>query len=156
MDTTRSATTVNGKPGILLVEDNPADVRLTVEALRDANAHSRMDIVRDGVEAMAFIRGVGKYAGSPRPDVILLDLNLPRKDGRAVLREMKADPDLRCIPVVVLTSSEADEDVCAAYQLCANCYISKPVKLEKFLIVIQSIEHFWLHVAKLPQGGGRA
>lgn len=135
---------------ILLVEDNPGDVRLTQEALRDAKVANRVTVVPDGVEAMACLRRQGLYSTAPRPDVILLDLNLPRKDGRAVLAEIKADPDLRRIPVVILTTSDAEEDILRAYNLNANCYISKPVGLEQFFKVIHSIESFWLSIVKLP------
>ena len=135
---------------ILLVEDNPGDVRLTQEALRDAKVYNRVTVVPDGVEAMACLRRQGLYSTAPRPDVILLDLNLPRKDGRAVLAEIKADPDLRRIPVVILTTSDAEEDILRAYNLNANCYISKPVGLEQFFKVIHSIENFWLSIVKLP------
>jgi len=135
---------------ILLVEDNPGDVRLTQEALRDAKVQNRVSIVQDGVEALEFLHRHGVYADAPRPDVILLDLNLPRKDGREVLAEVKADPNLRRIPVVVLTTSEADEDILRAYNLNANCYITKPVDFEQFFKVIHSIEDFWLSIVKLP------
>jgi two-component system, chemotaxis family, response regulator Rcp1 len=135
---------------ILLVEDNPGDVRLTVEALREAKVHNRLSIVNDGEEAMAFLRRQGKYADAPRPDLILLDLNLPRKDGREVLAEVKSDPELRSIPVVILTTSQAEQDILRSYELHANCYVTKPVDLEQFMIVVRSIENFWLVVAKLP------
>ena len=134
----------------LLVEDNPGDVRLTQEALRDAKIRNRVSVVEDGVEALAFLRRQGRYAEMPRPDVILLDLNLPRKDGREVLAEIKADPDLRRIPVVILTTSEAEEDILRAYNLNANCYVTKPVDFQQFVKVIHSIEDFWLSVVKLP------
>ena len=135
---------------ILLVEDNPGDVRLTQEALRDAKVQNRVNVVQDGVEALEFLHQQGAYADAPRPDVILLDLNLPRKDGREVLAEVKADPDLRRIPVVVLTTSEADEDILRAYNLNANFYITKPVDFDQFFKVIHSIESFWLSIVKLP------
>lgn len=135
---------------ILLVEDNPGDVRLTQEALREAKVRNRLHVVSDGVEALAFLRRQGLWATAPRPDVVLLDLNLPCKDGREVLAEIKADPNLHRIPVVVLTTSEAEEDVLRAYNLNANCYITKPVSFEQFLKVVRSIEDFWLTVVKLP------
>ena len=135
---------------ILLVEDNPGDVRLTQEALRDAKVRNRLSVAQDGEDALAFLRRTGPYAHAPRPDVILLDLNLPRKDGREVLAEIKGDPDLRRIPVVILTTSEAEEDVLRAYNLNANCYITKPVDLGQFLKVVRSIEDFWLTVVRLP------
>jgi len=135
---------------ILLVEDNPGDVRLTREALREGKIHNNLAVVEDGVEALRYLRGEGPYAGSPRPDVILLDLNLPRKDGREVLEEVKADPHLRTIPVVVLTSSDAERDVVRAYDLHANCYVTKPVDLEQFINVVKSIESFWFSIVKLP------
>ncbi len=135
---------------ILLVEDNPGDVRLAVEALGDAKVANRLHVVEDGVEAMSFLRREARYADVPRPDLILLDLNLPRKDGREVLAELKQDVDLKRIPVVVLTSSAAEQDVVQAYNLHANCYITKPVDLDQFLKVVRSIEDFWLIVVKLP------
>jgi CheY-like chemotaxis protein len=135
---------------ILLVEDNPGDVRLTIEAFNDAKLNNSMSVVRDGVEAMSFLRQEGQYAHSPRPDLILLDLNLPRKDGREVLAELKADSNLQRIPIVVLTTSDAQTDIQRAYELHANCYITKPVDLEKFIQVVQSIEDFWLTVVRLP------
>ncbi len=138
---------------ILLVEDNPADVRLTREALKEEKFLNNLSVVEDGVEAMAFLRRQGKYADAPRPDLILLDLNLPRKDGREVLEEVKADPDLKIIPVVVLTISKADEDVVRSYRLHANCYITKPVDLGQFLKVAKSIQEFWLTIVKLPPNG---
>ena len=135
---------------ILLVEDNPGDVRLTQEALKDNKMHNNLHVVEDGVEALAFLRKEGQYSGSPRPDLILLDLNLPRKDGREVLAEIKADARLRRIPVVVLTTSKAEEDILRAYDLSANCYITKPVDFEQFIHVVKSIEDFWLAMVKLP------
>jgi two-component system, chemotaxis family, response regulator Rcp1 len=137
---------------ILLVEDNPGDVRLTVEALKEGKVRNRLSVVEDGVEALAFLRHEGKYADSPRPDVILLDLNLPRKDGRAVLAEIKADEALRRIPVVVLTTSSSEQDILRSYELHANCYITKPVDLEQFMEVVKGIEDFWLTIVKLPAG----
>jgi len=140
-----------GKPiEILLVEDNPGDVRLTQEALRDGKVRNSMHVAADGVEALAFLRREGKFADALRPDVILLDLNLPKKDGREVLAEIKTDPDLRRIPVVVLTTSEAEEDILRAYNLYANAYVAKPVDLDKFIAVVKSIEDFWLEIVKLP------
>jgi len=135
---------------ILLVEDNPGDVRLTKEALREGKVRNNLHTVMDGEEAMAFLRKEGKHAGAPRPDLILLDLNLPRKDGREVLAEIKDDEELKSIPVVILTTSQAEEDVARTYNLHANCYITKPVDLEQFLHVVHSIETFWLSVVKLP------
>lgn len=135
---------------ILLVEDNPADAELTREAMAESRLLNRLHVVRDGVEALAFLRREGGYGGVPRPDLVLLDLNLPRKDGRAVLTEMKGDPGLRRIPVVVLTSSQAEQDVARAYELNANCYVTKPVDLEQFLMIVRSIEQFWFTVVKLP------
>jgi len=135
---------------ILLVEDNPGDVRLTREALKEGKIRNNLHVAMDGVEALAFLRQEGAHAGAPRPDIILLDLNLPRKNGREVLEEIKEDPVLRQIPVVVLTTSEAEQDVARAYTLHANCYISKPVDLDQFINVIRSIEDFWLTVVKLP------
>ncbi len=138
---------------ILLVEDNVADVRLTMEALKEAKVYNRLSVVDDGVKAMEFLRRTGPYADAPFPDLILLDLNLPRKDGREVLAEVKADPELRRIPVVVLTTSQAQEDVLRAYDLHANCYISKPVGFEQFVTVVQALEDFWLTIVKLPPNG---
>jgi CheY-like chemotaxis protein len=136
---------------ILLVEDNPGDVRLTREALREGKVHNNLYIAKDGVEALAFLRREGaEFADAVRPDLILLDLNLPRKDGREVLEEIKDDPSLRHIPVVVLTSSEAEQDIVRAYDLHANCYVSKPVDLDQFITVVQSIENFWFTIVKLP------
>jgi chemotaxis family two-component system response regulator Rcp1 len=135
---------------ILLVEDNPGDVRLTVEALKEGKVRNRLSVVEDGVEALAFLRQEGKYADAPRPDVILLDLNLPRKDGRAVLAEIKAEEGLRRIPVVVLTTSSSEQDILRSYDLHANCYITKPVDLEQFIQVVKGIEEFWLTIVKLP------
>ena len=135
---------------ILLVEDNPGDARLTIEAMRDAKVNNRIHVVEDGVEALAFLRREGRYSEAPRPDLVLLDLNLPRKDGREVLAEVKADPALRRIPVVVLTTSRAEEDVLRAYDLHANCYVTKPVDLEQFMKVIRFIDEFWVSVVTLP------
>jgi CheY-like chemotaxis protein len=138
---------------ILMVEDNPGDVRLAQEALKDAKVANRMYMVPDGVEAMAFLRRQGKYIDAVRPDLILLDLNLPKKDGREVLAEIKKDPSLRRIPVVILTVSKSEEDIIRTYDLHANCYITKPVDLDKFLEVVKAIEDFWLTVVKLPPNG---
>ncbi len=135
---------------ILLVEDNPGDVRLAVEALKEGKVHNNLHVVGDGVEAMMFLRREGKFALSPRPDLILLDLNLPKKDGREVLAEIKADEKLRRIPVVVLTTSKAEQDILRTYDLHANCYITKPVDLEQFIAVVKSVEDFWLTIVKLP------
>lgn len=139
---------------ILLVEDSPGDVRLTREALKDAKVHVDLSVASDGTEAMAFLRREGAYANAPRPELILLDLNLPKKDGREVLKEIKEDPSLKTIPVVVLTTSAADEDVMRSYESHANCYITKPVDLDGFLKVVQSIDSFWLSIVKLPNDAG--
>ena len=135
---------------ILLVEDNPGDVRLAIEALREGKVHVNMSVAADGVEAMEFLRRQGKHQEAPRPDLILLDLNMPRMDGREVLAELKADEDLKRIPVVVLTTSKAEEDILKSYNLNANCYITKPVDLDQFIHVVKSIHEFWLTVVKLP------
>ena len=140
----------NGLADILLVEDNPADARLTMEALREGVTATNLHHVRDGVDAMKFLRQELEYADAPRPDLILLDLNMPRKDGREVLAEIKDDPDLRQIPVIVMTSSEAEDDIAAAYSLHANCYIRKPVQLDQFLQIVDAIQQFWLTTVKLP------
>ncbi|HUW50648.1 MAG TPA: response regulator [Sulfuricella sp.] len=140
---------------ILLVEDNPGDVRLTEEALKESKLAVSMRVARDGIEALAMLRGEGDYADQPQPDLILLDLNMPRMDGREVLRQIKSDDRLKHIPVVVLTTSEAEKDIIQAYGLHANCYITKPVELEEFMKIIQSIEGFWLTVVKLPDGLGK-
>ncbi len=134
----------------LLVEDNPGDVRLIREAFEEARANLNLHVVRDGLEALAFLRREGEQAQAPRPNLILLDLNLPRKDGRQVLSEIKADTSLKSIPVLILTTSEAEADVQYAYQFHANCYITKPVDLDQLFDVIRSITHFWLGVAQLP------
>lgn len=136
---------------ILLVEDNPDDVDLTLEAFRESNSQSRLHVVEDGVEALAFLRRQGAYAASPRPDLILLDLNLPRKTGHEVLAEIKVDPELRTIPVVVLTTSAADADVARSYELAANCYITKPVDLDAFFGVVRIVDRFWRDIATLPR-----
>lgn len=137
---------------VLLVEDNPGDVRLTKEALREGKVRNRLHVVSDGVEALQFLRREGKYADAPRPDLMLLDLNLPRKDGREVLEEMKSDHDLRRIPVVILTTSSSEQDIVRSYDLHANCYITKPVDLDQFISVVRGVEDFWLTVVKLPNG----
>jgi two-component system, chemotaxis family, response regulator Rcp1 len=140
-----------GRPiEILLVEDNPGDVRLTIEGLNEGKVRNNMHVAKDGVEALAFLRREGQYADAVRPDLILLDLNLPRKDGREVLADIKADSNLKTIPVVVLTTSRAEQDVLHSYELQANCYITKPVDLEQFIHVVKSIEDFWLTVVTLP------
>jgi len=136
---------------ILLVEDNPGDARLTIEAMREAKVRNRIHVVEDGVEAMEFLRRQGRFGDAPRPDLILLDLNLPRKDGREVLAEVKADPDLKRIPIVVLTTSRAEEDVLRAYNLHANCYVTKPVDLEQFMKIVSQIDEFWVKVVTLPR-----
>ena len=141
---------------ILLVEDSPADVRLTIEALRDAKVRNNLHVAQDGEEALAFLRREGEHAEAVRPDLILLDLNLPKKDGREVLEEVKADPQLRRIPVVVLTTSEAEQDILRSYDLHANCYITKPVDLDQFITVVRTIEDFWLTIVKLPPSGSAA
>lgn len=135
---------------ILLVEDNPGDVRIAMEALKDCRVANNLSVAEDGVEALSFLRREGGYESSPRPDLILLDLNLPRKDGHEVLAEIKADTDLRQIPVVVLTTSENERDVHKAYDLNANCYITKPGGLEQFVSVMKSIQYFWSMVVQLP------
>lgn len=140
-----------GRPiEILLVEDSPGDVRLIVEAFKENKLRNNLDVVQDGVEALAFLHREGKYAEAPRPDLILLDLNLPKKDGREVLAEIKADETFRRIPVVILTTSKAEEDILKAYDLNANCYITKPVGLDQFIKVLKSIKEFWLTIVKLP------
>ena len=146
----------DGKPGapveILLVEDNPADVRLTREALKEGKVYNNLHWAKDGVEALEFLHRQGKYADAPRPDIILLDLNLPKKDGREVLQDIKKDDKLKRIPVVILTTSKAEEDVLKSYNLHANCYVTKPVDLEQFIVVVKSIDMFWLTVVTLPNG----
>jgi chemotaxis family two-component system response regulator Rcp1 len=138
---------------ILLVEDSVGDARLSLEAMRDSKIRNKMHHVVDGEEAMAFLRKEGKYSKVPRPDLILLDLNLPKKDGREVLAEIKNDDELRRIPVVVLTVSSAEEDILKSYNLHANCFITKPLDLSQFMKVVQSVEDFWLTIVKLPNGG---
>jgi CheY-like chemotaxis protein len=136
---------------ILLVEDSPGDIRLTREVLRDAKIANELHIVGDGEQAMAFLRCEGEYADVRRPDLILLDLNLPRKDGREVLAELKDDAELHLIPVIVLTTSAAEQDVLRSYDLKAACYITKPIDLDEFIAVVRSIESFWLSIVRLPQ-----
>ncbi len=136
---------------ILLVEDNPGDVRLTKEALKDAKVRNNLHVAMDGVEALAFLRKQGKYGAAVRPDLILLDLNLPRKNGREVLEEVKKDSALQHIPIVILTTSQAEQDVLESYRLRANAYVTKPVDLDQFLKVVSSIEEFWLEIVKLSR-----
>jgi chemotaxis family two-component system response regulator Rcp1 len=135
---------------ILLVEDNPGDVRLTREAFKEGKVLNDLHVAQDGVEALAFLHQEGHYANSPHPDIILLDLNLPRMDGRELLARIKNDPKLKRIPVVVLTTSKAEEDVLRSYELHANCYITKPVGLDQFIKIIQSVEDFWFTIVRLP------
>ena len=138
---------------ILLVEDNPGDVRLTREALEEAESIARLNVVDDGVKALAYLRRQGPYEDSPRPNLVILDLNLPRLSGREVLQEIKSDPALLTIPVVVLSSSQAEQDITAAYRLHANCFVSKPTDLDEFVDVIRCIDTFWSSYAHLPSGG---
>jgi CheY-like chemotaxis protein len=142
----KSGTAIN----ILLVEDNPGDVRLTKEAMRDSKVRNNIEVVEDGVEALAFLHKTGPFAGFFRPDLILLDLNLPRKGGLEVLQEIKADESLKRIPVVILTTSQAEKDIVKSYDLHANAYITKPVDLDQFIAVVKAIEGFWLEIVKLP------
>lgn len=135
---------------ILLIEDNPGDVRLTQEVLREGKIFNHLNVVEDGVQAIEFLHRQGKFTRAPRPDLILLDLNLPRKDGREVLEEIKFNLELRRIPVVVLTTSQSEDDILRAYNFHANCYITKPIDLEQFIKVVRSIEAFWLTIVKLP------
>ena len=135
---------------ILLVEDNPGDARLTMEALKEGKFNNTLIHVRDGVEALDYLRRVGAFKNAVRPDLILLDLNMPRKDGRETLAEIKADPDLHRIPVVILTTSKAEEDIFRSYDLHANCFITKPVKLAQFFDVVKNVEDFWMSIVKLP------
>ena len=154
MPQTRSAPMPNSAYGepieILLVEDDPDDADLTIDALRKGRVRNRVTLMEDGVDAIAYLRREGQYAEAPRPDLILLDLHLPRKDGLEVLAEIKQDPHLRRIPVVVMTSSDDEKDILAAYNLHVNCYVTKPVDLDQFITVVKSIEHFWFSVVKLP------
>jgi CheY-like chemotaxis protein len=140
---------------ILLVEDNPGDADLARDALESSRVLNKLHVVADGVEAMEFLRGRGKFTNVRRPDLILLDLNLPRKDGREVLAEIKSDDGLKSIPVVILTTSKAEEDILMTYNLHGNCFITKPIDLEQFLKVVRSIEDFWLTIVKLPSPGPR-
>jgi CheY-like chemotaxis protein len=157
MNATNTINPTLGRPiEILLVEDSPSDTELTVEALAGAKVLNRLSIVQDGVKAMEFLRRQGPYANAARPDLIMLDLNLPCKDGREVLAEIKADQALQTIPVVVLTTSQAEQDVLHAYSLHANCYITKPVDFRQFLEVVKAIESFWLTIVKLPLSDGTA
>lgn len=135
---------------ILLIEDNPGDVRLVMEALKESKVYSTLHAVPDGIEAIEFLRKRGKFTNAPRPDLILLDLNLPRKNGRVVLSEIKGDEDLRRIPVVILTSSMSEEDIMKSYNSYANCYINKPVDLDNFINIVKSIVNFWLTIIRLP------
>jgi CheY-like chemotaxis protein len=137
---------------VLLVEDDPGDTLMIKEAFADNKVRNRLSCVSDGVEALAFLRREGAYAEAPRPDLILLDLNLPRKDGREVLEEVKADPELRTIPVVILTTSEAEEDILRSYSLHANAYVTKPVDFERFIAVVRQIDEFFVEVVRLPRG----
>jgi chemotaxis family two-component system response regulator Rcp1 len=140
-----------GKPiEILLVEDNPGDIRLTREGLKEGRIFNNLSVVEDGVAAMAFLRREGEYADAPHPDLILLDLNLPKKDGREVLKEIKSDPKLRRIPVVILTTSRAEEDIKGTYNQHANCYIIKPVDFDQFVNVVKTVEDFWFTIVRLP------
>jgi chemotaxis family two-component system response regulator Rcp1 len=143
----------SGSLEVLLVEDSPGDVRLTQETLRDANRFIHLHVATDGVEAMAFLRREEPHARAPRPDLILLDLNLPKMDGREVLALIKADDSLRTIPTIILTTSQSEADIVKSYQLQANCYLSKPVQLEAFEALVKSINEFWLTRAKLPRDG---
>ena len=135
---------------ILLVEDNPGDIRLTQEALKEGVIKNNLNVVKDGVEALDYLKRKGKYMNQPTPDIILLDLNLPRKDGREVLAEIKSDENLKLIPVIILTTSDADQDILRSYKLHANCFITKPVDLDQFIFIIRQIEIFWFTVVKLP------
>src|SRR5574341_251536 len=147
---------MNGEPiQILLVEDNPGDVRLTREAFKDGKVANTIHVVEDGEQALAYIRTQRKYADAVRPDIILLDLNLPKKDGREVRREIKSDQGLKQIPVVVLTTSASEEDVLRTYSDYANCYITKPISFDRFIVTVRSIENFWLSIVKLPGGAAK-
>ena len=137
---------------ILLVEDNPGDVRLTIEALKESKIINNLNFVEDGIEAMSYLKKEDKYKGKSRPDLIILDLNLPKKDGREVLAEIKSDDSLKQIPVVILTTSEAEEDIIKTYELHANCYITKPVNMEQFIKVVKSVGDFWFSIVMLPPG----
>lgn len=147
-------TQTSAKPiEILLVEDNPGDVRLTREALKESKVLNNLHTAIDGVDALEFLQRKGEYVNAVRPDIILLDLNLPRKDGRELLADIKTDPDLRRIPVVILTTSKAEDDITQTYDLHANCYITKPVDLDQFIKVVKSVEDFWFTIVKLPRNG---
>ncbi|MDD5224142.1 MAG: response regulator [bacterium] len=135
---------------VLLVEDNPGDVRLTIEVLKEAKILNKLSVAKDGVEAMDFLHKKGEFQDAPLPDLVLLDLNLPRKDGREVLAEIKSDPDLKRIPVVILTTSQDEHDILKSYNLHANCYITKPVDLTQFIAVVKAVENFWVSIVKLP------
>jgi len=143
-----------GRPiEILLVEDNPGDVRLTKEALKDSKIRNNLSVVMDGVEALAFLRKEVKYTNAPRPELILLDLNLPKKDGREVLKEIKDDDDLKRIPIAILTISKAEEDIIKTYNSHANCYITKPIDMDQFVKIVKAIEDFWFTIVTLPPNG---
>lgn len=146
-----SVATISRPTDVLLVEDNPSDVYLTQVAFRRSSAETQIHVVEDGIEAMAFLRHEGSYASAPRPDLVLLDLNLPRKHGHKVLREIKADPELRGIPVIILTTSTAEADITLCYEDHANCYIAKPVDFDQFEKVVREIESFWFQCVKLPR-----
>jgi two-component system, chemotaxis family, response regulator Rcp1 len=143
--------TITREIEILLIEDNPGDVRLTQECLKKSKVTNHLSVAEDGVEALNFLHRANSFASAPRPDLIVLDLNLPRKDGRELLAEIKSDPDLRRIPVVILTSSDAEADIYKSYDLHANCYITKPIIFEEFIKVITAIENFWLSIVRLPE-----
>lgn len=145
----------DGLVQILLVEDNPGDIRLTQEALKEGDLQSNLNVVKDGVEAIAYLRQEREYAGKPMPDLILLDLNLPKKDGREVLADIKADDRLKHIPIVILTTSDAEQDIVKSYKLHANCFITKPVDLEEFMTVVRKVEEFWFTIVKLPPNGAQ-
>ena len=148
---TGAANDSTGEPTeILLAEDNPGDVKLTRKALQSGNIRSNLHVVKDGVEVMEFLRQEGEYADEPRPELILLDLNMPKKDGRQVMTEMEDEPELRRIPVVVLTSSDAEEDIVQSYELNANAYLTKPVDFDGFVDIVERLEHFWFEVVKMP------
>ena len=138
---------------ILLVEDNPGDVRLTIEALKESKILNNLNVVDDGIEALAYLNKEGKYKDRPHPDLIILDLNLPRKDGREVLAEIKEHKNFKRIPIVILTISEAEEDILKTYQLHANCFITKPVDINQFIKVVKSVSNFWFSIVKLPPDG---
>ena len=139
---------------ILLIEDNPGDVRLTIEALKECKILNNLNVAVDGIEAMSYLNREGKFKDDPRPDLIILDLNLPKKDGREVLREIKEDDSLKKIPVVILTTSEAEQDILKSYELHANCYITKPVSMNQFIKIVKSISYFWFYIVILPSGEG--